>query len=161
MKVFSFIIKGKSSEVKKGIEALFKITDPKEIMEQTSEYGKIIFMHANKQMKEYNALLSLAKTEASRKKMLVFTYTDAKTSFTKELANELCFLYPKKLIIVAREKGEELKMSLRGAKFNIPQILEKALINVRGYGGGHEHACGGCVAKEDFERFIENLRREL
>ena len=52
-------------------------------------------------------------------------------------------------------------MSLRTAKINIERILGKALIGIEGYGGGHKFACGASVKKEDFERFIENIKQEI
>lgn len=161
VKVFSFMMKGKTSDVKKAIDATFKVNDPKEITEQSTDAGKLIFSRAEKFMKEYDELLESAKKEASKEELMVFIYSGARNSFTRELSNELIFLYPKKFIIVGREKGDEVKMSMRSAKLNIPKILEKALINVKGYGGGHDHACGGCVAKRDFDLFIDNIRREL
>ncbi len=159
VKVISFIQKGKPNEVKKLINLFFKIEDPKEIVEQTSESGTLIWQHAQHLKKEFDALLASAK-ERGKKKMLVFIY-DSKTSFTKELSNELSFLYPKKFIIVGREKGDSLKMSMRASFIKIPQVLEKALVNVRGYGGGHDYACGGSVMKEDFERFVQNIEEQL
>ena len=67
------------------------------------------------------------------------------------------------IIILAREKSGEYKMSLRSGRHGpiIDKALEKALIGVDGYGGGHEKACGANVKKADFERFIENFKREL
>ncbi len=40
-------------------------------------------------------------------------------------------------------------------------IIEKALVGISGYGGGHEHACGACVKVEDFNQFIDNFKKEL
>ena len=40
-------------------------------------------------------------------------------------------------------------------------LLEKALVNIKGYGGGHKNACGSKVAKDDLERFLQNMRCEL
>ena len=52
-------------------------------------------------------------------------------------------------------------MSLRSKEIIIRTVLEKALEGVQGYGGGHEHACGANVKKEDFDRFIENFKKQL
>ena len=90
---------------------------------------------------------------------LMFKYPDNKMSFTGELSNELLYKYPDKIIIIAREKNGEMRMSLRSSGVTISDKLEKALIGVSGYGGGHEYACGACVEKADFEQFVENLRK--
>jgi len=39
--------------------------------------------------------------------------------------------------------------------------LEKALVGIDGYGGGHEHACGAAIKKHDFKKFIENIEAQL
>jgi len=80
-------------------------------------------------------------------------------SFTGELSNELLYRYPKKVILVAREKSGEMKCSLRTSPgLNLQKAIEKALNGVNGYGGGHEYACGSCVKFEDFDRFVEQLK---
>jgi hypothetical protein len=71
-------------------------------------------------------------------------------SFTGELSNELLYLYPDKVIIIARENlGDEDEPKI---KKNCPSsILNASLAGLTGYGGGHEYACGCCVKKEQFE----------
>lgn len=162
IRIYSFAIKGDTTETKKAIEVLSKIETPEEILNQTTARGKFIYKRAEKFNKEYQELLKKAiKQYDKNDKLLIFTYTTKNTSFTNEVANELLYKYPEKLIIVGREKSNEIKMSLRSGKIEIPKILEKALVNVKGYGGGHEHACGSSVAKNDFEIFIQNIRGEL
>ena len=81
-------------------------------------------------------------------------------SFTGDLSNELLFRFPKRVILVGREKNGEVKLSLRsGPKIKLSEILEKALVGIDGYGGGHEYACGACVKSEDFKRFVSNLKK--
>ncbi len=52
-----------------------------------------------------------------------------------------------------------MRFSLRSTKTIINKILPKALNGLDGYGGGHEHACGGSVKKKDFTTFISNLKK--
>lgn len=154
--------KGKSSEVKKAVDAAFKVENPEEIFSQSSEAGKIIWKKAQKQKKEYEALLKEARISAKEEeKLLIFIYPSTQTSYTTELANQLIYENPHKLLIVGRTKGGDVKASFRSTKLNIPPILEKALVNVKGYGGGHKHSCGGAIAEEDFETFLDNIRAEL
>ena len=37
--------------------------------------------------------------------------------------------------------------------------MEKALQGVQGYGGGHLHACGANIKVEDFDRFVDNIKK--
>ena len=70
----------------------------------------------------------------------------------------MVYLYPDKIILVAREKNEEMKCSIRSAKIVLPPLVNKALAGLNGFGGGHEHACGINVSKYNFEEFLERLR---
>ena len=94
--------------------------------------------------------------------MIVFTYSEKKMSFTGDLSNELLYMFPEKIILVAREKGGEMKCSLRSSgPVSVSEILKKALVGIDGYGGGHEHACGACIKNKDFKRFVENIKKQL
>ncbi|MBI4141280.1 DHH family phosphoesterase, partial [Candidatus Woesearchaeota archaeon] len=92
--------------------------------------------------------------------VFVFTYSDDELSLTKDVANELLYRFPDKIIILGRERSGEVRCSLRSAKHNVQKMLENALVGVQGYGGGHEHACGASIKKEDFEQFVNNIRKE-
>lgn len=160
VKIISFNLKGKSEEIKKSIKILTRINDPYEILEQKTPQGKYIYKKYEKINKEYEALKSRALRNTDDE-FLIFEYSGDRLSLTQDLSNELMFMFPEKVIIIAREKNEEMKCSLRSEKYVLSEALGKAICNVEGYGGGHEHACGACIKKRDFERFIENLREEI
>ena len=65
------------------------------------------------------------------------------------------------VVLVCREKDGEYKCSLRSRKIPIAPVLQKALVGVRGRGGGHEYACGAVINVDDFDRFVGNFKREL
>jgi len=100
-------------------------------------------------------LKTLEKTED---RLVLFTYRDDKTSFTSDLSNEAIYRFPDKIILIAREKNDEMKCSLRSAKAVLPPIIDKCLVGLEGYGGGHEHACGLNIKTRDFEEFVRRLR---
>ncbi|MDD5133112.1 MAG: DHH family phosphoesterase [Candidatus Nanoarchaeia archaeon] len=164
VKLFSFNLKGKTSDVRKNIAILSKIETPYEILNQETSKGKLLYKNYTKINKAYEELLAKAIESMKYqkdKRILLFIYPSAKTSFTTELSNELLYKYPDRLIIIGREKGDEIKMSLRSSKLILPGIIEKALVNVKGYGGGHDYACGSSVAKEDFPIFIDNIKNQI
>lgn len=158
-RIFSFALMGSMKEVMAGIKTLTRITSPEEILEQKTTSGKFIYKRYEKIQKKYDELMQRAE-KSKKGKLLLFLYTDADMSLTKDLSNELIYKNPDKTVIVGREKNDEIKMSIRANK-RIDKALEKALIGIEGYGGGHEQACGAVVKKEDFERFIENLKEQL
>jgi single-stranded DNA-specific DHH superfamily exonuclease len=161
VKVFAFILKGKVSDVKRNVSILEKIKTPYEILNQTSAKGKFIHKYYEKINKLFEKMLSEAKRQATRSKLLLYTYPSAKHSLTGILSNELLYTYPNKVIIIGRVKEDMIVMSIRSKKHNVLKILEKALQDVNGYGGGHDHACGAGVMKKDFDKFVHNFKTAL
>lgn len=161
VKMISFMLKGSMSDVRSCMSIMTRLQSPYEILRKESKEGKIIYEKAQRVEQEYNALLQQAVKKKTRKKILLHLYDDENISFTKELSNELLYLFPKKIIVVGRRKGGEYKLSLRASKVVLRPMLEKALAGVSGYGGGHEHACGACVKEEDMEQFLKQLEHAL
>lgn len=151
------VIKGKSNEIRSVANILTRIETPYEILDSQSPQGVFLTKRANKFLKEYNEVLNEAKKAKTKDKILLFIYNAKKTSFTAELSNDLMNLYPEKVIIVGRIKADNVKLSFRSLEFNLAEIIEKSLMNVKGYGGGHDHACGGNIVFEDFNRFMDNF----
>ncbi|MBN1156179.1 hypothetical protein JXA85_01050 [Candidatus Woesearchaeota archaeon] len=160
VKIFSFILKGETKEVMQNVKILTRIKSPDEILNQTTSQGRFIYKRFEKIDREYQDLYS--KVQVSKDdELVIFTYSAKSNSYTHDIANRLLYENPDKFIIVGREKSGEVKMSLRSHRHVLPPIIAKALQGVEGYGGGHEHACGSCVKKEDFETFIKNIREQI
>ena len=157
VKVFSFNLKGKMKDVERAVQALVRIQSPNEILNQSSPEGKLVYERYEAVNKEYEELKQKAVAEVQKQKDLirVFTYSKDELSLTKDLANELCYLYPDNVIVLGRKKSGDIRMSLRSTKMNILPAMERALAKVRGRGGGHEHACGASVIEDDFPAFLE------
>lgn len=157
-KVFNFCLKGKIKDVKMSVKTLEKIKDPYEILQRTTPEGAFIYKRFEEHQKVYDQLLRSAEDRVDESDdLLVYVY-DHTNTYTGELSNELLFKHPDKIIIVGRQRSGEMRCSLRSSKYNMRDILERALIGVEGRGGGHEHACGAGVAKADWKRFLENIR---
>ncbi len=156
--MINFILKGKTSAVNKSIRQMFQIKSPYEILNQETKNGRELFQRGEKIKREYDEIFQKAAKCASDDKIFFFNYTELDTSFTSELSNELIYRFPDKTIIIAREKNDEMRMSIRSTKKVIPPFLHKALSGLEGYGGGHEHACGASVKKKDFEIFMTRFR---
>ncbi len=162
-RIFSFMLKGPTSEAMACIRALEKVTDPYEILDRTTSHGKFIYRQFKKINSDYEKLLADAKEAADNrmdKKFLIFTYK-GKQSFSGDLANELLFLYPDRILVVGRERQDYHMLSFRARNVPVLPALKKALVGIDGYGGGHENASGGSVNKNDFEKFIEQFKGEF
>ncbi|MBR9693334.1 DHH family phosphoesterase [Candidatus Woesearchaeota archaeon] len=162
-RIISFNLKGTVQETMKSVLVLTRIETPYEILNQTTPRGKYLYKKYKRLADKYHALLERAKAAFDEnEKVLIFTYEDDQMSLTSDLSNELLYLFPEQLIMIARRHNGEYKYSLRSAgKYEIPLLLEKALKGVEGYGGGHTYACGGCVAEKDDEKFVKAIKRLL
>lgn len=158
-RIFGFIAKGGMKDTMTCIKILTRIKDPYEILEQTTAQGKYVYKKYEKINKQYQALEE--SVVVSDGPILSFIYSGNSTSFTSDLSNELLYLHPDKFILLGREKNGEVKMSLRAANHSVLEAVQVALDGVDGYGGGHEHACGACVKKESFSKFVEQLEDHL
>lgn len=166
IKIFSFNLKGNHSEAMKSIKILCRVNSPQEILEQEEQtsQAKFLYKKFEKINKHYEALKKGALQEEEKTKddvFLVYIYEEDKVSLTKDLSNELLYLFPHKVIVLGRKKNGEVKCSLRSTKYVLPDALANALSPVEGYGGGHDHACGGCIKEKDFDLFLEGLRKGL
>lgn len=162
VKIMSFNLKRKTQDVMKSAKVLTRIENPYEILDQTTPRGRFIYKKYEQIKKVYDELLEKAVKKMASDKILLFTYQHDKLSLTKEIANELLYKFPDKVVVIAREKAGEMKCSIRSSEgIVLTSVLEKALAGIEGHGGGHEHACGAVIRKEDFRQFINNLRNEL
>ncbi len=160
-RIINFLLKGKVSDVNKSVRLLLRVKDPYEILNGDSKEAKYILRRIGPIKKEYENLLKEALKFESKEKIYFFRYRAHKYSLTSELANELIYRFPNKIIVVGREKDNRIKMSLRSSKIDLRPVIQKALIGVDGYGGGHEFAGAVNINVNDFDRFIENFRRYI
>ena len=122
-------------------------------------YGFAFF--DKKELNTYLLELEQAKKSSTDGKMINFIYNTIKNSFTGNLSNELAAKYPDKLVIIGRDKGDRVIMSLRSEKYHVQNMVKEVVEDLDGYGGGHEHACGANISKEDYPRFISRLKEKI
>ena len=162
VKVFSFIMKGTTSNVKDLIKIMTRIKNPYEILGQKTSQGKFLYKHYKKINDLYEELLKEALQTKPKGKIVEFVYTDAKISLTKDMANEMLYKFKDKVIILAREKSGYMKCSLRAPKkINLLNKMKKAMQGIDGYFGGHKQACGANINQLDFKKFVKQLREEF
>ncbi len=163
IRIFSFILKGKTSDMNKCIKILTRVKSPFEILNQETAQGKYIYKKFERINTKYEKLLDRAKETKQKPndQLHIFEYSETEMSFTSELSNELIHFNPKKIVIVAREKSGEMKCSFRSKELPVSLLLEKAMIGIDGRSGGHELACGGSIKRHDWNQFLDNLRREI
>ena len=160
IRIFSFILKGRHTDVMKSVKILTRIKSPYEILSQETPEGKYIHKRYHEVNKIYEPILkeALDAVEQAKGKLAVYAYKDDKSAFTSDISNESIYRFPDKIILIAREKNDEMKCSMRSSKINLIPIIAKALAGLNGYGGGHENACGLNIKKHDFEEFVGRIR---
>ncbi len=160
IRIFSFVLKGKTNDVMKNVKVLTRIESPYEILNQETAQGKFIYKHYEQVNKLYEPLIKdvLKTAEKTKEKLVIYTYKDDKSSFTSDLSNEAIYRFPDKIILIGREKNDEMKCSLRSTKVILPPLIEKSLVGLDGFGGGHEHACGLNIKTKDFDEFLRRFK---
>ena len=158
VKIFSFILKGRTKDVYKCVKILTRIEEPYELLENKTPRANFIWKKFKRINQEFQELLKSARKKRLKGDFLIYIYPSGKMSFTKDLSNELLYYFPDKVIVVGREKGDEVKFSVRASNYILPPIIKVALKGVDGYGGGHEHAVGVCVKKKDLKKFMNKFQ---
>lgn len=154
-RILSFGLKDRTTKVVAMLKYLIQVKSPQDILDEDKAKG--ILHRYNQVNSKYSKLVEKAKKFA-RGELLFFQY-GGELSLSADISNELSFLYPDKLIVVAYVKGTKANISIRGKKDVRKMTLEaiKSLENATG--GGHEHATGAQVSIEDLPKFKENLQR--
>ena len=161
-RILSFNLKGKTEDVRKSINTLIKVGSPEDILNGSTPEGKFILKRFQYVNKDFEPLMGDAKEMAEQSgDVVMFTYTDDKTSFTSDISNELTYRYPDKTIFVCRTKEGLFKCSVRSAEHELPGILQQCLTGLEGRGGGHAHACGLVVREEHFETLLECFKGKI
>ncbi|MGM5481373.1 MAG: DHH family phosphoesterase [Nanobdellota archaeon] len=158
-RIFSFNLKGKTTDVLSSMKILTRIDDPNTLFEKKNGQARLVMKRYEKHQSEYEKIKTSVEVNENDP-LLLFTYTDDKNSYTTDLSNELLYEQPEKMIIIARQSNGSYKCSLRSNALPVDEILAKVLEEVKGTGGGHEHACGAVIPSEHFNDFVENLREK-
>ena len=153
-RVLSFGLKDRTSNVVSMIKYLSEVGSPHDVLDENK--AKSILHRFNQVNSKYSKLVEKAKNFASGN-VLFFQY-GGDLSLSADIANELFFLYPDKVIVVAYLKGSRANVSLRW-KNDVRKITLKAIEGLDGAtGGGHEHATGAQVLIEDLPKLREKIK---
>jgi len=157
-KMFSFALKDTVSNVVKMCKFLISARSPYEVLEEGNK-NQEMHLRFKQIYKKYEKLLQKAKSFASEKKLLFFQYA-GDLSISSDLSNELCYLFPEKIVIVGYIQGIKVNISARGNK--VRDLVLKAIEGLEGArGGGHENAVGAQVQVQDLQKFKERVENQI
>lgn len=152
-RVLSFALKDRTSSVVKMLKFLLKVKNPREILHEDVK-NHILFRY-NQINKKYQALIEKARRFV-RGKLIYFQY-GGDLSLSSDIANELSYRFPNKVIVVSYIKGTKANISLRGE--GVKKITLKAVEGLeQATGGGHEQATGAKINVEDLPKFKERIK---
>lgn len=159
VELFFFLLKGTTSTALKNVKVLTRIDSPYEILNQESPQGKFIWKNYLKLKIKFDELYEDAIQNSKKTKdFLIYIYDDQQNSFTSEVSNKLSAKYTNKVLIIGRRHYDEMKLSIRSNKKIINEWVTNSVAGLRGYGGGHEHACGCVVHVDDYDIFVERMK---
>jgi len=154
-RIMSFGLKDRTSKVIQMLKFLLQVKFPFDIYADKGARGMLNrFKQINR---KYEQLIERAKKFA-KGKLLYFQY-GGDLSLSADISNELFYLYPNKIIVVAYIKGTKANISIRG-KNNVKELTLKAIENLEGAtGGGHINATGAKIDLEDLPVFKERIEK--
>jgi len=156
IKILSFALKDRTTNVVRMLKFLVTAKSPYELLEENNRTYTML-RRARQIEKRYRKLLERARKHA-RGRVLFFQYGGS-LSISADLANELAYLYPDKIIVVAYIKGSKANVSLRG-ELDMRDITRKAITGLQdATGGGHQHATGAQLNVEDLPVFKKRIIR--
>ena len=156
-RMLDFALKDRPSNVIKTLKFLISARTPMEVVEENPKTYHIR-KHFEFVDKRYNNLLSKALEVGVKSKRVLFFQYGGDLSLSADLANELSFKFPTKLIVIAYLKDVKANISVRGERAK--ELTLKAIQNLEdATGGGHENATGVRVLIEDLPKFKDNLMK--
>ncbi len=154
-RILGFGLKDRTSKVVAMLKFLCSAQGPFDVLDE--EKARSILQRFKQVNTKYSRLIDKARNFV--KGNLLFFQYGGDLSLSADIANELFFLFPDKVIVVAYIKGAKANISLRWMR-DIREVTLKAIKGLEGAtGGGHEHATGAQVSVEDVPKFKENLMR--
>ncbi len=156
--IFNFALKDRVTNVIRMIKFLTNVKNPYEVL---NEGKRNYSMH--RRYKEinpkYQRLLKKAIEIGKKSGKILFFKFGGDLSISSDLANELSYLFPDKIIVVAYAGDVKANISMRG-KINVRNLVLKAIKGLENAtGGGHKHAVGSRVMIEDLEKFKERVEK--
>ena len=156
--IISSAMKDRTTNVVFLMNFLFKVNSPIDILTESESNCRILDRY--KQINHtYEKLLEKAKRVARSSKRIAFFQYGGELSMSSDIANELSYRFPSKIIIVAYVKGNIANVSVRGS-VDVRKITIEAIKQMPGAtGGGHENATGAKMPAEYLLKF-RNLFEE-
>lgn len=158
--MLDFSLKDRTTNVVSMINLLFMINSPFEILKEDEKNFRI---HRRYEQvgNVYSKLLEKAKRIARKTGRIVFFQYGGELSLSSDIANELSYRFPGKLIIIAYIKGSVANVSVRGG-IDVRDLTIRAINEIgNATGGGHKFATGAKMNIEDLDKFRKFFEKNI
>lgn len=156
-RILDFSLKDRTTNVVKMLKFMMKAKGPMDVLEENFNTKQILKRYSEINSK-YQKLVERAR-ECVGSKIVYFQYS-GDLSLSSNLANQLIYEFPDKVIIVVYVKGEVANISMRGDFVNIREITLRAIKGLKSAKmGGHEHATGGKMGVDDLKEFKKRVEK--
>jgi single-stranded DNA-specific DHH superfamily exonuclease len=154
VRILSFALKDRTTNVVSMIRFLMKVKSPYEVLEE-SKGNQTMHERFNEINSKYQKLIEKAERIENSEKLLFFKYS-GDLSISSDVANELNFKFPDRIIVVAFISGMKVNISARGK--NVRKIILESIKDLKNStGGGHKDAVGAKVMVNDLEDFKKRV----
>jgi single-stranded DNA-specific DHH superfamily exonuclease len=156
-RIFSFAIKDRITNVIRMMKFLKKVKYPYQVLEETKD-NKIMHNRFKEINSKYQKFRDRAVAVGKKSGKILFFKFGGDMSIASDLSNELSFMFPKKIIIVAYTGEVKANLSLRGDNVR-KAVLEVISELENATGGGHRNAVGATVRIGDLEKFRKGIEK--
>ncbi|MAG02690.1 hypothetical protein CMI42_05110 [Candidatus Pacearchaeota archaeon] len=157
-RILDFSLKDTTTNVVNMLKFMMKAKNPLEVLEENKNTEQIL-KKFNEVNEKYQLLLNKARA-SSEDNFIYFSYS-GETSMSSNLANQLSFEFPDKLIVIAYLKENFANISLRW-KDDVRSLTLSVIKDIPGAtGGGHTNATGAKVLQEHLPKFKGNIEKYL
>lgn len=155
-RILDFSLKDSTTNVVAMQKFMMNVKNPYDVLEENSK-TKPIHKRYNDINLRYQGLMEKARTN-EKEKILYFQY-GGNLSLSANLANQLSYEFPDKLIVVVYINGDNANLSLRG-KGDVLKMTLESLEGIDGAtGGGHTNATGAKMSVSDLPKFKDSIEK--
>ncbi len=155
-RILDFSLKDTITNVVNMTKFLINARGPMDILEENSKTKQILKRYSEIDSK-YQVLMEKARKQ-SGKKIIYFQY-GGNLSLSGNLANQLIYEFPDKIVIVVFINGDIANISFRGKEgLDIRELTLKAIEGIEGAsGGGHKSATGAKMSVYNLPKFKDRI----
>lgn len=157
VKILAFSLKDSTSNVLRMMRFMQKVSNPYTILNKETRDAQFVYSRYERINRKYSKLIEKAKKIGKKSKRVLFFSYSGDLSISADIANELLYYFPGKLIVVAYLSGSKANVSLRDNTLDLRIFLDKVMEGIEGTYGGHKAACGATIASSDLSRFKERI----